>query len=139
MCNYAKDLIVYFDDDNYNSEDLLESLRPLLKDIKSYKLKATSLKNQLESVKNSLSEIVKGIPEYDAEITKEREDLSKLIVKVNETKNTALSYAKGGYIAAGVGVTAAIVAAPFTGGTSLAVVCAAEAIVDLGALAVLGG
>ncbi|GBB99279.1 hypothetical protein RclHR1_03470014 [Rhizophagus clarus] len=120
--------------DNYNNEDLLKSLRPLLRNIKLYKSDATLLKEQLESIKNSLGENAEGILEYNAEITKQ-------INKVNEIKNTASSCATGSCIVAGIGFTAAVVAAPFTGGISLfaAAVAAAAEVGTLAALGALGG
>ncbi|CAB4374576.1 unnamed protein product [Rhizophagus irregularis] len=61
MCSYAEELIVYFKNDNFNKDDLLEPLKTLLINIKTYKSEATSLKKQVERVGNSLGEILAGI------------------------------------------------------------------------------
>ncbi|PKC73526.1 hypothetical protein RhiirA1_410397 [Rhizophagus irregularis] len=60
MCSYAEDLIVFAErceDDGISGQVRLESLRSLLSDSRSYKVEATLLKRQVESVKNSLGGI----------------------------------------------------------------------------------
>jgi hypothetical protein len=118
MCNYARDLVGYFGNDNYNV--LLKLLRPSLSDIEKCKLDASSLKEQLDGIKDSLCKIAKEISEYEeyeAKITEERGSLPDKIDKVTES---ALSYANGRIITALIGTTAVAVA-PFTSGASLGV------------------
>ncbi|CAB4374575.1 unnamed protein product [Rhizophagus irregularis] len=138
MCNHAEDLIVFAEcceDDGISKEDLMESLRLLLNDSKLYKSEATLLKKQIENIKNSLSGIAKETSEYNDKITKERKDLSDDINKANKLTDDAKSSATRGKIVAGLGLTVAVVAAPFTGGASLV----AEAAIGLGGLAFFGG
>jgi hypothetical protein len=138
MCTHADDLIVFAgccEDDNINEEDLLELLRSLLKDSKSYSSKAKLLKNQLKRIKISLDGIANQVYEYDDEITKKRKDLPNKIDKADKIKDGAVSFLKGGFMAAGIGTIAAVLAAPFTGGASLV----AEAAFGLGGLAIIGG
>jgi hypothetical protein len=135
MCSNAEDLVVYFDDDNYNKDGLLESLRPSLSDIENCKSDASSLKEQLEGVRNSLHEIVK---EYDAKIIEKRESLPNKIDEANKVTDGACSYV---LMAAGIGsiAAAAVAIAPFTTGTSLAMVPVAGATFGLSTLAYLRG
>ncbi|GBB99277.1 hypothetical protein RclHR1_03470012 [Rhizophagus clarus] len=138
MCSYAKDLIAYFGD-NYNKDELLESLKPLLNDINLYELEATLLKKQLKEVKDNLNEISKEIFKYDVEITEKREKLSETIIKTNKLTDDAWSWTKGGFIAAGIGSIVAVAAAPFTAGASLAAVPIAEAVIGIGGLTFITG
>ncbi|RIA88688.1 hypothetical protein C1645_877215 [Glomus cerebriforme] len=135
MCTHADDLIIFAEhceDDDISSEELLERLRTLLSNARQYKIKAELLKNVLNRVRVSLDVIVEEITKYN--FNPERTDTT-----ADKVTDEALSYAKGGLLTAGIGTMAAIAAAPFTAGTSLAVIPIAEAIVGLGALTILGG
>uniref|UniRef100_U9SZX2 Uncharacterized protein n=1 Tax=Rhizophagus irregularis (strain DAOM 181602 / DAOM 197198 / MUCL 43194) TaxID=747089 RepID=U9SZX2_RHIID len=121
MCYHAKNLIVFAEwceNDGTNKEDLLEYLRSLLGDSKLHKSEATLLKKQIENIKNSLGGIAREISEYNDKITKERKDLSDGINKANKLTDDAKSIAKR---VTGIGLIAAVLAAPFTGGVSLIV------------------
>lgn len=84
MCSYAEELIVYFKNDNFNKDDLLEPLKTLLINIKTYKSEATSLKKQVERVGNSLGEIAKEISEYNEKINDIKNNNPNRIKNANE-------------------------------------------------------
>ncbi|CAB4425779.1 unnamed protein product [Rhizophagus irregularis] len=135
MCSYAEDLIVFAErceDDGISGQVRLESLRSLLSDSRSYKVEATLLKRQVESVKNSLGGIANEIFEYNEKITEKRKDLFNSIDMVDKMKDEAKSIAKGGQIVAKLGLITAIASIPFTGGASLVAL-------GLGSLAFVGG
>jgi hypothetical protein len=142
MTTHADDLIVFAEcceDDGIKKDDLLEILGPLLSNSRLYRAKAKLLKNEIKRILISLNEIVKGIAEYDKKITEKRENLPNKIEKADQVTGEALLFATGGIAVAGIGTVAAVVAAPFTAGASLAAIPFAEAVVGLGGLAILGG
>ncbi|CAB4491408.1 unnamed protein product [Rhizophagus irregularis] len=114
MCSYAEDLIVFAErceDDGISGQVRLESLRSLLSDSRW-----------------NCNEIF----EYNEKITEKRKDLSNSIDMVDKMKDEAKSIAKGGQIAAKLGLITAIASIPFTGGASLVAL-------GLGSLAFVGG
>ncbi|CAI2165052.1 6355_t:CDS:2 [Funneliformis geosporum] len=140
MRNHSSDLITFAEcceDESVNDFELLELLRSSLECSKLNKEKTISLKEQLEGIGTRLGLVSNEILIHNENLMEEQENLSKKISEADKVTDNAMSVSKSSAMAAGVGIVAAVAAAPFTGGASLAVPVA-EAIVWIGMTTILG-
>jgi hypothetical protein len=131
------DLIEYCKDNDISNNELLELLRGFRKDEEN----ALLLTNQLKKVIEDLTKITEEIFEYEAKISKERDNLNGKIENTKQVKDSATNFADSGLVAVGVGTLTAVAglaAVPLTGGASLAVEIGV-ATMDLGTMAYFGG
>jgi len=136
------DFIEFCKDDDISNDELLELLSSSLRDFRKDKENALLLTNQLKKVKEDLSKITEEIFEYEAKISKKRDNLNGKVEKAKQVKGGATKVAIGGLLTAGVGtltVVAGIAAVPLTGGASLVAVEFGMAAIDVGSITYFGG
>ncbi|CAI2166541.1 6354_t:CDS:2 [Funneliformis geosporum] len=116
MKTHASDLVTFAEcceDKSISDVELLEFLRSCLDDAKSNKEISISLNDKLKGIRNRLGDV------NNEKTMEKQKNLSKKISEADKVTDNAMSW-----------VVAAVAAAPFTGGASLAAVTVAEAIAE---------